>query len=96
MANTRFRTVGRNDHRHGRVALLMDMDLQKRSLHVNLIQARGLSTGFTTPQNIFIKFRMQLLPMRNSVLVHKVLNLVIMFVFILIYYSHLKVTHRRG
>ena len=65
--------IGRNTHRHGRVACLADIDLVRRKLYVNVLEARGLEAGFfVVPDDALVTFRVMLLPAKNTSMVHQV------------------------
>ena len=69
----KFKTIGRDTHRHGRVACLADIDLVRRKLYVNVLESRGLNAGFqTVPNDALVTFRVQLLPSKNQAMVHQV------------------------
>jgi hypothetical protein len=63
----RFKTLRRDQHRHGRLACLIDVDLAKKQLHFNLLEARGLDAGFGDASNAFVQVRVQLLPSTGGV-----------------------------
>lgn len=70
----KFQTIGRNNHRFGRVSLLMEVDRKMKKLFVTLEQAKSLNGGYTgkdiRPE--FVHFRLQLLPSQNVVAVTQV------------------------
>lgn len=69
----KFQTVGRDQHRHGRVACLLDVDMVQKKLFLSLVEARGLDAGFgASIPNAFVNIRMQLLPHKNQALVREV------------------------
>lgn len=73
MAFGRYKTIARDQHRHGRVACLFDIDTVRRKMHVTLLEARGIDAGFRiAPPDLLINFRILLLPHQNSALVIKV------------------------
>ena len=75
MAFARFKTLKRDQHRHGRVACLLDIDVPRKKLIFNLLEARGLDAGFSkdrSTEDVYIQFRVQLLPANDPVKVHKV------------------------
>lgn len=75
MAFARFKTLKRDQHRHGRVACLLDVDVPRKKLILNLLEARGLDAGFgkdRSTEDVYIQFRVQLLPAQDPVKVHKV------------------------
>lgn len=75
MAFARFKTLKRDQHRHGRVACLLDVDVPRKKLIFNLLEARGLDAGFgkdRSAEDVYIQFRVQLLPAQDPVKVHKV------------------------
>eukprot|EP00039_Didymoeca_costata_P015995 m.279354 g.279354 ORF g.279354 m.279354 type:complete len:1428 (+) comp16321_c1_seq34:142-4425(+) len=67
----KFQTVGKEKHRMGRVALVIDIDKKLKKLFVSVEQAKGLN-GDYVGQDIkpeFVHFRLQLLPHQNPMLV---------------------------
>lgn len=78
MAFARFKTLKRDQHRHGRVACLLDVDVPRKKLILNLLEARGLDAGFgkdRSTEDVYIQFRVQLLPAQDPVKVHKVISI---------------------
>lgn len=70
----KFQTVGKEKHRMGRVALVIDIDKKLKKLFVSVEQAKGLN-GDYVGQDIkpeFVHFRLQLLPHQNPMLVTQV------------------------
>ena len=74
-SSARFKTLKRDQHRHGRVACLLDVDVPRKKLIFNLLEARGLEGGFSrgeSTEDVYIQFRVQLLPAQDPVKVHRV------------------------
>ena len=74
MQTSRYETIGRDTHRHGRVSCLMDVDLRQRKLFVSVVEAKGLAAGLEdlTDDGAQITVRTQLLPSKNPIIVHEV------------------------
>jgi hypothetical protein len=74
----KFQTIGREKHRFGRVAVLLDVDRKMKKLYLTCEQGKGLNGGYNgrDVQAELLHFRVQLLPSQNQVQVLKVRNVV--------------------
>lgn len=72
----KFQTVGREEHRHGRVAVLLDADANQKKAFVHILEARDLFGPYSGKDAMpeHIHFRVQLLPSQNNIMVTQVCN----------------------